>query len=325
MFTTPTVVGGTLYVGSCAGVFYAFDAATGEVRWSFDTGDDGSPAQFHGNPIVTGELVVTPSDATDEGYTYAFDRATGELSWKQATDGGGGIVTDLLHVGSTAVGVSKSGDLLCFGLADGLVLWSFSPEAYTYREFRPMGPALAGGRILFSGLDGAVYAVDAESGEKLWKRELGARITTALRVDGDGVFLGLADFRLVRLKLADGWPAWELPLDGAPAGFPLVAGDTLVVLLGLEFKALDVLAVDADRGVERWRQSTETSWSTVRLYPWHGAVLAGTGEGELHAFQLSDGSEEWTLTLEGRLRGMGSAGGLLYVGTIDGMLYALGD
>ncbi len=295
------------------------------MRWSYDTGDDGSRAQFHGNPIVTDDLVVTPSDATDEGYTYAFDRATGELSWKRATDGGGGIVTDLLHVGSTAVGVSKSGDLLSFGLGDGLVYWSFSPEARTYREHRPTSPALAGGRIVFGGLDGAVYAVDAESGEKLWKRELGARITTALRVAGDGVFVGLADFRLVRLQLADGWPVWELPLDGVPAGFPLVAGDALVMLLGLEFKPLDVLTVDAADGMERWRRSTESSWSTVRLHPWHGAVLAGTGEGELHAFRLSDGSVDWKLSLEGRLRGMGSAGGLLYVGTIDGVLYALGD
>lgn len=325
MFTTPTVVGGTLYVGSCSGTFYAFEAATGEVRWSYDTGVDGSQAQFHGNPIVTDDLVVTPSDATDEGYTYAFDRATGEVRWKQATDGGGGIVTDLLHVGSTAVGVTKSGDLLCFGLADGLVLWSFSPEAYIYRESRPQSPSLAGNRIVFGGLDGAVYAVDAQSGEKLWKSELGARVTTALKVDGDGVFLGLADFRLLRLKLADGWPVWELPLDGVPAGFPLLAGDTLVVLLGIEFEPLDVLAIDAADGAERWRRSTESSWSTVRLFPWRGAVLAGTAGGELHAFRLSDGSVDWKLTLEGRLRGMGSAGGLLYVGTIDGMLYALGD
>ena len=117
MFTTPAVVGDLVYSGSCSGVFFAFSAGDGEPVWRYDTRDDGEPAQFHGNPIVTDRLVVTPSDATAAGYVYAFERATGEPVWKQPVDGG--IVTDLLRAGPSALGVSGRGELTSLGLDDG--------------------------------------------------------------------------------------------------------------------------------------------------------------------------------------------------------------
>ncbi len=322
MYTTPTVVGDTLYVGSCSGVFFAFDARSGEVRWSYDTGADEESAQFHGNPIVTDELVVTPSDSTEEGFTYAFDRATGEPRWKQPTDGGGGIVTDLLRAGSTAIGVTRRGDLVGFGLADGFVLWSFSPAAYTYKERSP-SPALAGDRVLFGGADGAVHAIDAHTGEEEWKIDLGARVSTSLLVHGEHVYFGLDDYRLVRLAIEDGAPAGDLPVDGLPVGYPIAADGTLVVLLGLMNEATDVLAVDTELIDERWKVSGEDEWTAVRPLLWGGSVLTGTEKGELSAFALDDGTVDWTLSLKGRLRGLGSAGDRLYVGTIDGILYAL--
>lgn len=323
MFTTPTVAGDLLYAGSCSGVFFAFKAADGEVVWRYDTRGDGEPAQFHGNPIVTGTLVVTPSDSTDAGYTYAFERASGKLVWEQPTDGGGGIPTDLLLVGTTAIGVTTRGDLVCFGLADGFPLWSFSPETGRFQERRPPNPALAGGRVLFGGVDGAVYAVDAGSGEKIWKVDLGAAITSALTVLGDGVYLGLEDQRLVRLAIDDGSVTAELPVDGMPTGYPLAAGDAVVVLLATGMEALDVVAVDEALAGERWRRASEQEWTTARPYLWHGRVLAGTAAGRLAAFALGDGAVDWELELEGRLRGLGSEGDRLFVGTIDGTLYAL--
>ena len=316
-------MGQTLYVGSCSGIFYAFDTASGELRWSYDTGSDGQQAQFHGNPLVTDEWVITPSDSTDEGYTYAFDLATGQPRWKQPTDGGGGITTDLKRVGTTAVGVTRSGDLVCFGLDDGFVLWSFSPDAYTFREKWAANPALAGERIVHGGADGAVYALDANTGDRLWKLDLGAHVSTAVHVEGGDVYVGLDDFRIVRLKLASGAVIWEMSVDGVPAGFPLVSGDTMVLLLGFGYESHDVLAIDMNHGEERWRSTGDAPWSTVRLFPWGNTVLAGTEGGTLKAFRIQDGSVEWTLSLKGQLRGMGQSGELVYVGTIDGMLYAL--
>lgn len=323
MFTTPTVVGDLLYAGSCSGVFFAFAADDGEVVWRYDTRDDGDPAQFHGNPVMTDSLVVTPSDGTAEGNTYAFELATGKLVWKQPTDGGGGITTDLLAVGWSALGVTLRGDLVSFGLADGFPLWSFSPEGERLAEERAPNPALAGDRVLFGGLDGAVYAVDAHEGTKIWKIDLGVRISTALTVHGDSVYLGLEDARVLRVAVDDGSVTGEMAVDAAPTGYPLAAGDTLVVLLASGSEALDLLALDSALEGERWRRSSADDWTTVRPYSWRGRVLAGTTAGALHAFALEDGSVDWRTELEGRLRGLGSAGDRLYIGTIEGALYAL--
>lgn len=323
MFTTPTVVGELLYTGSCSGVFFALSAADGEVVWRYDTRADGEPAQFHGNPIVTDDLVVTPSDATDAGYTYAFERATGKLVWKQPTDGGGGVTTDLILFGRSALGVTLRGDLVSFGLADGFPIWSFSPEGDRVAEGRAPNPALAGERVLFGGVDGAVYAVDAWEGTRTWKVDLGVRITSALTVHGDSVYLGLEDDRLVRIAVDGGSVTGELAVDGTPAGYPLASGDVLVVLLAAGAEAVDVLAVDTALDGELWRRSSPDEWSTVRPHLWHGRVLAGTTAGRLQAFALAGGAVEWQMDLEGRLRGLGSAGDRLYVGTINGTLYAL--
>ncbi len=228
-----------------------------------------------------------------------------------------------MRAGDTVIGVTRGGDLVCLDLANGFPRWSFSPESYTYGSFRPPNPAMAGGRVLFGGADGAVYGVDAGSGAKLWRVDLGARIATGLAVADEDLYLGLEDFRLVRMAVADGAVAGVMPLDGQPVGYPLAAGGKVFVLLGNEDGAFDLLALDAALDGGLWRRATRDAWTTVRPLLWRGSVLAGTDKGELSAFAASGGTVDWRLDLPGRLRGLGRGGDLLYVGTIDGKLYAV--
>jgi outer membrane protein assembly factor BamB len=52
-------------------------------------------------------------------------------------------------------------------------------------------------------------------------------------------------------------------------------------------------------------------------------VVAGTESGEVLAFKLSDGTPVWKLKLEGEIKGLGATGNVLYVGTLQGRVYAL--
>ena len=72
-------MGDLLYQGSCTGVFYALDRRTGEVRWAHDTAPDGEPASFHGDPLVSGDLILTGADAPNLGHLYAFELETGAV------------------------------------------------------------------------------------------------------------------------------------------------------------------------------------------------------------------------------------------------------
>ena len=78
---TPTVVGDLVYGASCSGVLFALDKSSGEVRWRYDTAQDGRSASFHGDPVVTDELLVISSDVSSSGFVYAFELDTGEVCY----------------------------------------------------------------------------------------------------------------------------------------------------------------------------------------------------------------------------------------------------
>lgn len=78
MFTTPAVAGNTVYGGACPGSFFALDADTATVEWTHDTADDGDPASFHGDALVTEELVVGAT-RPGGGALVRFEPSTREI------------------------------------------------------------------------------------------------------------------------------------------------------------------------------------------------------------------------------------------------------
>ncbi|MEQ9401426.1 MAG: PQQ-binding-like beta-propeller repeat protein [Longimicrobiales bacterium] len=84
VFSSPTVVDGTVYVGSGSGRLLALDAATGDVRWSLSTGGAivSSPAVWEGRVYV----------GSDDGTVYAAKAADGPaprlaVYWDEAMRG----------------------------------------------------------------------------------------------------------------------------------------------------------------------------------------------------------------------------------------------
>lgn len=79
---SPTVFDGFVYIGFDGALMFAFDAKTGEDRWTFETG----------GPIRS-SASVSAADATiyfgcDDGRLYALDARTGELRWTFEAEGG---------------------------------------------------------------------------------------------------------------------------------------------------------------------------------------------------------------------------------------------
>jgi len=68
-----------LYAASDGGVIYALDAATGEERWHFTTGD----ATYASPALVEGVLYFPSNDRN----VYAVDAATGKEQWRFPIDG----------------------------------------------------------------------------------------------------------------------------------------------------------------------------------------------------------------------------------------------
>lgn len=173
--------------------------------------------------------------------------------------------------------------------------------------------------MFFGGKDGAVYAVTTGTGEILWRRDLGAAVTTSPVLAEGSLFLGTGSGRLYRLSPATGEVTAELALsDGLPHALLASAEGALLALAGE--KALVCLEPGL-KGV-RWTRTAAAGWSTPRPLILGGAVLAGSEDGRLSAFRIADGGEVWTGKIDGVPRGTSRDGPDLYVGTLRGTFLA---
>ena len=104
-----------------------------------------------------------------------------------------------------------------------------------------------------------------------------------------------------------------------------LSGDSLLVYLnpnGGAGGAETLLSLDRSLKQIRWQQHASSSWSLTRPFLWRSSVLAGSEKGEVKAFRLSDGAEQWAVTLKGTIRSFGSHHEVLFIGTLGGTVYA---
>lgn len=307
-------------MGSCSGVFFVLDRRLGRRRASHDTSrEDGIPREFHGDPLLAGDLVVIGTDASegDSAYIHAFERGTARERWRRASKGG--VRGDLARWRDHGYAVTLEDELICFDPASGNARWSFRANSLVTGA-PPRSPLVLGDRVLYADRDGVVRAFEPASGRLLWTRPQIEGVSTDLAGAGGGVWFVRGERTLVMLDPQDGREVSRTPIAGGPYARPVVAaGDSVLLLLG----SATLTSFDVARREVRWSRTGSRPWSSARPYVWQGAALAGTEGGSLHAFELADGSQRWVHTLPGVIRGIGMQADTLYVGTLSGRLHAL--
>ena len=303
----------------------ALDKTTGERRWAYDAREDGEEVNFHGDPLITENLIILGSDQSraDAGaHVYALERATGKLRWKYRA--ARGVATDIVRDGERLYAVSLTDHLICLDLQSGRVVWTFASGSSNEKQLLARWtPALSEGHVFFGGLDGLVYALEAESGRLLWKRDLGSPIWTPMLLVASGLYVGTFDRRVHRLSEASGTALGQLDVGGLPFGPLTPAGDSLLLLVASDDRGATLKAVDLSLAQVRWtRDPSAGKWTSARPYVWKQSVLAGSGQGELAAISPTDGSVRWSSILQGTIRAIGAGNDTLYVGTLEGAIYA---
>ena len=305
---TPIVVGGTLFVGSWDGNFYALDAVTGQERWRF---------------TIDPQLAIVPQPGNRQPTDVTSD---------------GGVITSSAYY---LPGVGTRPDLVIFGggytlyalrAGDGSLFWK---HAYTGRPELPddpdhdstrifASPAVVGNQVLFStsadgnaGYRGRVIAADVETGNPNWIRELDVDTNGTILNDGCGgvwtspaiierdnvEIIAVADChfespppyneRVLALNIADGTTKWiffpprgddpDCDFDfGATANLG-TALDGTPVFLGICAKDGYCYSLDPETGGLRWQTNVvfggfsggfiaTTAFDGVRVY---GATAIG--------------------------------------------------
>lgn len=226
--SAPAVADGTVYVGSNNGHLYAIDAATGQMKWSFQT----DAWVWGGGPTVSDGVVVVRSNGSD-GALYAIDAATGEEVWSVAGDG----FSTPVVAGDVVISSSYS-TITAHSLLDGTEQWSYQAPGYMF-----VSPLITNDLVLAvnSGFDqaaivgpsnlgdGSLIALDLSSGEVVHEvyYPIVAHAYSSPIAVGDQVFFGTGADVLHSLSLPGGAPQQEIVADPDDPLLPYANRDVL--------------------------------------------------------------------------------------------------
>ena len=336
--SSPAIWHGLVFIASLDGNVYGLDAASGTEKWRFKTGGERrfTAPGIHGimpqnermpdpfdvflsSPAVSGGTVYVGSG---DHNVYALDAATGALRWKFATG-------DVVHASpAVANGVVYVGswdrNLYALDARTGAVVWTYTTgdDRNIYNQVGIAGSAaVIDGTVYFGCRDSFFYALDAKTGQLRWKHdEHGSWVIASPAVAGGTVYYTTSDERkFFALDAATGSERFKVGYGAYAFGSPSIAGDVAY------FGTFDgrLYGVDVRNGRIVARFATDAS---RRNLPAYSDASGNLDLQKIYADPTLDGvivglSKVYSL---GSIAGTPAiAGGVLFVGSTDGTLYAI--
>jgi outer membrane protein assembly factor BamB len=154
---SPVVGANLVYLANAEGDVHALSLATGEIEWSVSLVSAGNwDYAIVGTPVLAENRLFVP---TQYRHLVALDASNGEVQWR-------------IEAGESRLPVAHS----------STIARSFSGS-----------PALAGEVLWVGGVDGVLRALQPESGDELWRVDLGSPITAGLAPAGEILFVATYD------------------------------------------------------------------------------------------------------------------------------------
>ncbi len=337
--SSPAVAGGLIYWMSSAGSIVALDVATGQPKWVTTTeyerrfeakGLHGYPSQaqtiadawdvFTSSPAVVNGRVFFGSG---DGSVYAVDAATGLLQWKFPTK-------DVVHSSPAVAGGmvfigSWDGNLYAIDAETGQQKWVFEsgqdPVMHNQVGFQS-SPAVVDGTVYIGCRDAHLYALDAMTGRKKWDYPTNKSWVIATPAVRDGlVYAGTSDSaRFMALDARTGRLKFNFDAKAYIFSSPALAGGLAYV--GDHNGRL--YAIDAKTGTLAWEFRTPASKADPMK------VLQPDGGFNRNAFAplFGDFQDMYIdfyryISIGAILSSPAVDRGVVYVGSMDGNLYAL--
>jgi outer membrane protein assembly factor BamB len=269
----PCIEGDMVYAGTGGGSLYALVLATGKLRWRYEAKEE-----LGTRPAVAGGMVFV---ASLQDTVFGVDARTGAWKWHHRREAKEGFTIR----GAAAVAVASG--VVYAAYSDGTVaaLDASTGRARWERTVAPRGDhpdvdsiRLEGGRLFAAAYSGAVVALDAVTGKTVWQREVKDAARLAL---APGTLVAVTSSRVLGLSPVDGTQLWSVPLDGAPASDPVVAGRWLLVPTG-------------PAGL-RWIDPA--SGRTLRIFQPGTGIASTPGVGPGRVYVLSNGGDLLALDL----------------------------
>jgi outer membrane protein assembly factor BamB len=160
---SPAVADGVVYIGSWDGSLYALEAATGRLVWRFATGQD---------PDIHNQVGFQSSAAIVDGvvyvgcrdaHLYAVDARTGRRRWAYSTQGAWVISSPAVADGRVYFGTGDSRRFVALDARTGAEV-----AAWPFTWYLFSSPAVTGGLGYVGGWDGKLTGIDLVTRKVLW-------------------------------------------------------------------------------------------------------------------------------------------------------------
>ena len=305
---------GMVYIASTDGYLYALDQASGALVWRASIGSYLADA----TPALEGQALFVALHSTG---IEALNAHTGSLYW--TFDTAEKIQAPPLVVGSNVLVASRS-TLWSLNATNGQLLWKFSRGTVGWPTTGT--PAVAGNTVFVGlGTGTQFWALDLSSGHALWSFDTGDRITSAALVRGNIVYVSTWHGIIFALDRAHGKKLWSYSLnaktnqsvvDGVGGSMALADGKLYVG----DYRG-EVICLDTQHGKLIWRFATGAQVLATPVVA-AGLVYVGSDDGYFYALNTHTGRPAWRYAT-GEVRSSATlAGGHLYIGSLNGMMYA---
>jgi outer membrane protein assembly factor BamB len=242
------------------------------------------PAEVRWTLALNNALVAQPAYDGSDGYfpiqgdrVAAYDLRQGTERW----------VVSARPLSTPAVGggllfLEQAGSLSALHLKDGSVAWTVP---ITEKLAVPL--VWDNGRLV-AGLPASILSFNAEDGTSQWRRDLSARPNRTPSVAGDGVYVPMADGRVLALRADNGEILWERRLPQA-ANDILVSGQQLFVGSNDNY----LYCLNTNDGSTRWRSPRTGADVVSRPAADDDRVYFVSLDNVLRAVNRSHGVQQW--------------------------------
>ena len=218
------------------------DRLTGSVAWEFDAGKPmTAPATSVGDTIY-----IVSGTTVDTGAIASLTASEGTRVWEfmlgSIADYPPVVAADMVFVGT------RAGNLIALDRHTGKTVW-----------VSDLGSAVVGSPIVRAGViyiaSRAVYAIDAATGERLWRHTLGGDVSRPVRLSNRIISAVSSDGSVNLISAANGRRRLTFPIWFSTSAAPVVADRTLVIPGDRAFvQALDIEERDVpmEKAIRYW-------------------------------------------------------------------------
>lgn len=234
IYSSPIVASGHVFFGSQDSCIYAVDTASGNLHWKFKTG-----GVVPSTPIIKDSVLYTLSM---DARFYAININNGEAMWNFETEG---------EMQRTEQ-----------GLFNKIPLDSTWSDPW---DFYLSSAKIVDTVIYFGSSDHHLYALNANTGEMIWKYEAGKSIHTTPAYDEGRLFFGSWDSKIYAIDALSGEEIWtyQTGIDSNGGGLMEGIQGSPAVSNGVVYcgsRDSKIYALNATNGSEIWLSTFGSSW-----------------------------------------------------------------